>query len=228
MCWPARRGPDAGRWVGGRRRDREHVHHLRATASDCWYRSSRDRMGVHRAPTHGPSFGHLLRRYRLDANLTQEALAVRAGLTVQAVGMLERGRRRLPRRSTVVLLSQALRLDPARARALQQASEPPPPPGARGADGDARAQPPEPRSGIPPDPIPHFVGREPELAALERLLRRDRRVALHGLGGVGKTQLVVRYLHRNAADYPDGCFWLRADQDVTLVRDLASPAWRLR
>jgi hypothetical protein len=53
-------------------------------------------------------------------------------------------------------------------------------------------------------------------------------VALHGLGGVGKTQLAVRYVHQHGAEYPDGCFWLRADQATSLLGDLASLAWRLQ
>ena len=44
----------------------------------------------------GLSFGDLLRRYRDSANLTQEDLAARTGLTPQAIGLLERGKRRRP------------------------------------------------------------------------------------------------------------------------------------
>jgi GTPase SAR1 family protein len=71
------------------------------------------------------------------------------------------------------------------------------------------------------------VGREAELGELRRRLLRDRRLAVHGLGGIGKTQLVVRYIHEHRSDYPDGVFWLRADQETSLVGDLASLAWRL-
>jgi len=56
---------------------------------------------------------------------------------------------------------------------------------------------------------------------------RSRLVAIHGLGGVGKSQLAISYLNRHRDDYPDGRFWLRADQASTLVGDLASVAWRL-
>jgi eukaryotic-like serine/threonine-protein kinase len=57
-------------------------------------------------------FGDLLRRYRLAAGLTQEELAERAGLSVQAIGALERGDRRAPRRDTLALLVEALQLAP--------------------------------------------------------------------------------------------------------------------
>src|SRR5215472_6829800 len=48
-----------------------------------------------------------------------------------------------------------------------------------------RARPPEPAAGIPPDPSEHFVDREDELAELGRQLHQRRRVAIHGLGGIG-------------------------------------------
>src|SRR5215472_9355567 len=57
------------------------------------------------------TFGIRLRDYRLAANLTQEELAERAGLSVEAVGALERGDRRSPRPSTIESLSRALKLD---------------------------------------------------------------------------------------------------------------------
>jgi transcriptional regulator with XRE-family HTH domain len=42
------------------------------------------------------SFGALLRRHRIAAGLTQEALADRAGLSVRGIADLERGARRYP------------------------------------------------------------------------------------------------------------------------------------
>jgi tetratricopeptide (TPR) repeat protein/transcriptional regulator with XRE-family HTH domain len=56
------------------------------------------------------SFGHLLRRYRVAAGLTQEELAGRAGLSAKAVSALESGARRSPRKETVALLVDALSL----------------------------------------------------------------------------------------------------------------------
>jgi hypothetical protein len=50
------------------------------------------------------------------------------------------------------------------------------------------------------------------LAEVGRGLQRSGHVAVHGLGGVGKTQLVARYLHQRRADYPAGVFWLRAER----------------
>ena len=62
------------------------------------------------------TFGGLLRRYRLVASLSQEALAERAQLSVSAVTALERGHRTAPRPETVGLLAGALGLSPRSAR----------------------------------------------------------------------------------------------------------------
>jgi tetratricopeptide (TPR) repeat protein/transcriptional regulator with XRE-family HTH domain len=56
-------------------------------------------------------FGALLRRYRTAAGLSQEELAERAGLSVDAISTHERGRRR-PYRDTVQRLADALALRP--------------------------------------------------------------------------------------------------------------------
>jgi transcriptional regulator with XRE-family HTH domain/tetratricopeptide (TPR) repeat protein len=168
------------------------------------------------------SFAERLRWFRVAAGLTQEALAERSRVSVKAISALENGRRSRPRRDTVSMLAAGLGLDPAGREALAAAVRPP-----GGSRAPAWPLPPEPRAGIPLDPMAHFAGRGAELAQLRRLLRRSRRVAVHGLGGVGKTQLVVRHLHQHRAEYPDGVFWLRADQEASLVGDLASLAWRL-
>ena len=59
----------------------------------------------------GSGFGDLLKRLRLAAGLTQDALAARAGVSERAVSDLERDPTRLPRLDTVILLAAALDLD---------------------------------------------------------------------------------------------------------------------
>ena len=56
------------------------------------------------------TFGMVLRRHRLVASLSQEALAERARLSPTTVASLERGRRAAPRADTVGLLADALGL----------------------------------------------------------------------------------------------------------------------
>src|SRR5688500_5076014 len=59
---------------------------------------------------HTASFAALLRRHRLDAGLTHEALAERSGLSRRGIGDLERGTRRAPYRDTVERLAVGLDL----------------------------------------------------------------------------------------------------------------------
>ena len=56
-------------------------------------------------------FGALLRLHRLTAGFSQEALAERARMSANGIGALERGYRRTPKRQTLALLVDALRLD---------------------------------------------------------------------------------------------------------------------
>ena len=76
----------------------------------------------------GQPFGDLLKRYRLAAGLTHEALAERATLSARAISDLERGVSRRPRRETIDLLAQALQLTPAERSAFEGAARAPPVP----------------------------------------------------------------------------------------------------
>src|SRR5437660_11942624 len=71
-----------------------------------------------------PRFGALLRRHRLAAGLTQEALAGRAGLSARAVSDLERDAARLPRLDSLALLGDALALTAAELAILRAAARP--------------------------------------------------------------------------------------------------------
>jgi predicted ATP-dependent serine protease len=51
-------------------------------------------------------------------------------------------------------------------------------------------------------------------------------VALTGMGGVGKSQLVLEYAYRWQADY-DRVWWVRAEQPATLLADYAALAGEL-
>jgi len=58
---------------------------------------------------------------------------------------------------------------------------------------------------VPHQRNPNFTGRAELLDALDKALDSEQTAALtqaiHGLGGVGKTQLAVEYAHRHVADY---------------------------
>ena len=74
-----------------------------------------------------------------------------------------------------------------------------------------------------------FVGRELALEQLATSLSGDGAVAvtqvdaIHGLGGVGKTQLAAHYARTRRGAY-DVIWWLRGEESATLVADLAELA----
>ena len=73
---------------------------------------------------------------------------------------------------------------------------------------------------------PGFTGRDGLLVAVrERLLGGDRAVvqALHGMGGVGKTQLATKYAHRFASEY-DVAWWVSAEQPALIINQVAALA----
>jgi hypothetical protein len=73
-----------------------------------------------------------------------------------------------------------------------------------------------------------FVARENELAEMRRLLhgyKSRSAVVLHGLGGIGKTQLAIEYITRHKEKYT-AVFWFNANDEDSLklgFRDM--PAW---
>jgi predicted ATPase/class 3 adenylate cyclase len=69
-----------------------------------------------------PSFGELLRGYRLAAQMTQEMLAERSGVPARGVADLERGVRQAPRAETVRRLADALSLAEIERARLQAAA----------------------------------------------------------------------------------------------------------
>jgi tetratricopeptide (TPR) repeat protein len=79
-------------------------------------------------------------------------------------------------------------------------------------------------------PTTDFTGRSDELDKLRQLF--DARltgtviVAIHGLGGVGKTQIALRYARTYASEY-DVIWWLRSEQPATLASDFADLATEL-
>jgi transcriptional regulator with XRE-family HTH domain len=129
----------------------------------------------------GLTFGDLLRRFRGSADLTQEDLAGRTGLTPQAISLLERGERRRPHRYTVQKLAEALELRGGDLAAFETAARRP----------SASRTTAEPSRRTLPAPLIPLIGREREAADIASLLLRAdvRLLTLTGPGGVGKTRL---------------------------------------
>jgi len=166
------------------------------------------------AGSRSDAFGELLRTARLQAGLSQEALASRARLSADAVAALERGRRRMPRLATVVALAAALDLPPPDRARLLAAARPAP-----------SAHP-----GTPPAPPHPLRGRQDDLARLGSLLRVEqnpmRLVTVTGPAGVGKTALALATASRHREEFPDGAAWI----DLALItqRELVARHWSPR
>jgi tetratricopeptide (TPR) repeat protein len=77
----------------------------------------------------------------------------------------------------------------------------------------------------------HFTGRKELLDQLVKAVRQDTTTsvlprALQGLGGVGKTQLVIEFVYRHLDEY-DLVWWVPAEQTATVLTSLAELAKRL-
>ncbi|KAI3336292.1 kinesin light chain [Xylariaceae sp. AK1471] len=78
--------------------------------------------------------------------------------------------------------------------------------------------------------IERFVAREQELAEMQETLRTDgsrRVVVLHGLGGIGKTQLAIAYAKRFRDNY-SAVFWLNIEDENTLKQSFVNMAKQIR
>jgi ATP/maltotriose-dependent transcriptional regulator MalT len=74
--------------------------------------------------------------------------------------------------------------------------------------------------------IEHFVAREKELAEIHGTLSSDggrRTVVLHGLGGIGKTQLIVEYAKRHKDNY-SAIFWLNIKDEDSVKQSFTNIA----
>nr|CEL19790.1 transcriptional regulator, SARP family [Kibdelosporangium sp. MJ126-NF4]CTQ97015.1 transcriptional regulator, SARP family [Kibdelosporangium sp. MJ126-NF4] len=147
-------------------------------------------------------FGTLLRQLRLDAELTQQELGERSGVSVRAIRRLETGSRGDPRVATVRLLADALCLSPDMREELLAAAA-----GTTPAVGVS-----EPTSPVPrqlPAQAEVFVGRGDELALLNEAFDAAEPggmvvVSAVGGGGIGKTWLALRWAQHNVDRFPDG------------------------
>src|SRR5262249_40100205 len=139
------------------------------------------------------TFGALLKRYRLAAGVTQEQLAVQAGLSPRGISDLERGARRAPRRETVRLLAEALRLAAAERNLLEATARPQGIPQAQASGGSSL-----PAGGAA---APTLVGRAREIAQLGHLLAAGPPVLLvAGEPGIGKSRLLQAGIEQAARE----------------------------
>jgi transcriptional regulator with XRE-family HTH domain len=142
------------------------------------------------------SFGALLKAFRTRRRLTQQQLAESIGVHRSAIIRWEQGDFLPESKALVLELARYLRLDDWESRQLLEAS--------------LTAL--SPHWLVPLPRNPFFTGREEILQALHMQLGVNQAVALtqssalHGLGGVGKTQIALEYAYRHALEYR-AVFW---------------------
>jgi tetratricopeptide (TPR) repeat protein/transcriptional regulator with XRE-family HTH domain len=155
------------------------------------------------------SFGALLKVFRKRRRLTQQQLAEMVGVHRNALIRWEQGDC-LPESKTMVLeLARHLHLNDQESRQLLEAS--------------LTALVPHWLVPLPRNPF--FTGREEVLEALHTQLGINQAIALtqssavHGLGGVGKTQVALEYAYRYALEY-GAVFWIGAETEEQIVFSL--------
>jgi predicted ATPase/transcriptional regulator with XRE-family HTH domain len=151
-----------------------------------------------------PTFGTLLRRWRVAAGLTQEELAERAALSVRGISDLERGINTHPRAASVRRLADALSLSTEDRHTLLRT--------ASGLPETLSAQPPN----MLPFQVTPLIGREREIEVVRHLLCQPhvRFVTLTGPGGVGKTRLALALAASLQARFRDGVVFVEL-QSIT-------------
>jgi predicted ATPase/transcriptional regulator with XRE-family HTH domain len=170
------------------------------------------------------SCGALLKRYRLAAGLSQEALAARARLSARTISDLERGVHSVPHTDTLDLLASALSLPAQQRSVLLAAARPEVAPFV-----DVPAH--FPSLGFPFPPT-RLIGRAQERSDALALLRRSatHQLTLTGPSGVGKTRLVLQLVQDLAPDFADGVVSvpLAPIHDAALVPGVGAQALGIR
>ena len=148
------------------------------------------------------SLGAVLKRHRLAAGLSQEALAARASLSVRAISDLERGIHHTPQTHTLDALAAALSLSAAQRNHLLLAAHP--------ALAPLREAAVTPHVSHLPLPPTRLIGRDRELARAVALARQPdvRLLTLTGPSGVGKTRLGLEIAHSLAGEFADGALFV--------------------
>jgi transcriptional regulator with XRE-family HTH domain len=157
-----------------------------------------------------------LRIERLQRRWSQRELAERVGATVATVKRWER-RTTVPGPHFRAKLT-ALFGKNEEALGLRAAPALPEPPCASEANFTVSTLP----WNVPYQRNPFFTGRKKELDTLHKCLNTDRVIALtqsyalHGLGGIGKTQLAVEYAYSHAREYT-AVLWISAETEENII-----------
>lgn len=142
----------------------------------------------------------VLRRFRARAGFSQQELAERASISVQAISALERGSRKAPYRYTLDRLAEALSLTADERSELQRSAK-------RGSGQETTAA-----AASAPNNLPRqltaFFGRDDAVREIVALLGRAPLVSIVGPGGAGKTRLSIAVGSALLSPFPDGVWFV--------------------
>jgi len=153
----------------------------------------------------------LLKTLRAKAGLSQQMLADRALISVQAVSALERGYRKVPYRKTLERIADALALSDEVRAALELS--------ARRARGLRLAEPKSVAQHNLPRQLTSFFGRDEVVKEVAELVEAAPLVSIVGAGGAGKTRVAVAAGTALLSRFPDGVVFvgLAPIEDPVLV-----------
>ncbi len=170
----------------------------------------------------GADLASLLKRFRMQAGLSQQMLADRALISPQAVSALECGSRKVPYRYTLDRIAAALELSEEARGELERSA-------AR-----ARGSRLEDTVAIPAHNLPRqltgFFGREDVVNEIVGLLEQTPLVSIVGTGGAGKTRVAAAVGTALLNRFADGVWFVEVDRlsDPNLVAQALATALRVQ
>lgn len=148
----------------------------------------------------GAELARLLKRFRMQAGLSQQMLADRALISAQAVSALERGSRKVPYRYTLDRIAEALALSEEDRAELERSVR-----RARGLRIEESVA--APSHNLPRQVSPIF-GRADVVKELAGLLQQTAVVTVVGTGGAGKTRVAIAVGAAVLHDFADGVWFV--------------------
>ncbi len=148
----------------------------------------------------GAELSSLLKRLRTQAGFSQQMLADRAAISVQAVSALERGSRKVPYRYTLERIAEALELPEEARLELEMSTR-----RARGQRLEESA--PTPAHNLPRQ-LTSFLGRVEVVKEVVALLSQAPLVSIVGTGGAGKTRVAIAASTTLLNSFADGVWFV--------------------